>query len=99
MNFPNNTSLDALCVNDSDLHHNIKAGALSGGPTSVVCSRPVKLCGLVNRPSSAGLKDKPGLQSVQGKACEELSRPLGKLTNQAEPINRPQKIKGVDGLG
>ena len=28
--FPNNTSLDARCINDNDLHHEIKAGALGG---------------------------------------------------------------------
>ena len=92
--FPNNTSLDARCINDNDLHHEIKAGALGGGPKSMECSGPVKLCGLVNGPSSVRLKDKPGLQFVQGKACEELRRPFQELTNQAKPINMPQKMQG-----
>ena len=88
--FPNNTSLDAQCINDNDLRHDIKAGALGGGPKSMKCSGPVKLCGLVNGPSSVGLNDKLGLQFVRGKACEELRRPFQELTNQAEPINKPQ---------
>ena len=62
--FPNNTSLDNRCINDSDLRHKIKARALGGGPKAVEYYGPVKLCGLVNGPLLARLKDKPKLQFV-----------------------------------